>query len=62
MAKDSLKTAVISIRVRPEIKAGLENLAEADRRPLSSYLENLIEDHLNNAMGDTYRRSLRNRK
>jgi hypothetical protein len=46
MTKDSNKTAIISIRVRPEIKAGIEELAREDRRPLAAYLEIMIEDRI----------------
>jgi hypothetical protein len=40
------KTAVISIRVLPELKQSLEQLAKADRRPLASYLELVLEQHV----------------
>jgi predicted transcriptional regulator len=40
------KTAVISIRVLPQLKEALEQLAKADRRPLASYLELLLEQHV----------------
>jgi len=40
------KTAVISIRVLPQLKQALEELAKADRRPLASYIELVLEMHV----------------
>jgi hypothetical protein len=40
------KTAVLSFRVRPEIKAALDKLADADRRSLASYVELVLERHI----------------
>jgi predicted DNA-binding protein len=40
------KTAPLSIRVRPEIKETLERLATADRRSLASYVEIILEQHI----------------
>ena len=39
-------TAIIAFRVRPSVKAELERLAKAERRPLSNYLAVVIEDYL----------------
>jgi predicted transcriptional regulator len=38
------KTAAISIRVEPELKAALEQLAREDRRPLASLVEKVLAD------------------
>jgi predicted transcriptional regulator len=37
---------VISFRIRADIKEALERLAEQDRRSLSQYIENVLEDHV----------------
>jgi hypothetical protein len=42
----SNKKPVISFRIRPDIKAGVQKLADADRRSLSSYIEMVLEAHL----------------
>jgi hypothetical protein len=36
----------LSFRIRPSLKAALEQLAKGDRRPLSNYLEVLLEHHV----------------
>jgi hypothetical protein len=41
-----IKSAPINLRVKPELKAALLELAKADRRSLSSYLEILLEEHV----------------
>jgi hypothetical protein len=43
---DERRTAAIGIRVKPWVKAELERLAKAERRPLSNYLQVLLEDHV----------------
>jgi len=40
------KTAALSLRIEPELKAALERLAEADRRSLASYVEIALQDHV----------------
>ena len=40
------KTASTTIRLDPEMKRRLQELAKADRRSLSSYVELLIARHL----------------
>lgn len=40
------RTETLTIRLSPEIKAELEKLAAADRRPVSQYVALLIEDHV----------------
>jgi hypothetical protein len=42
-----LKTAPLSIRIRPDLKATLEQLAEEDRRSLAGYVELVLEKHAN---------------
>ena len=37
------KTSMLSVRVRPSIKALIERFAEADRRSLAQWLELLVE-------------------
>jgi predicted transcriptional regulator len=41
-----VRSASISIRVEPELKDKLEELARADHRSLASYLERLIIQHI----------------
>jgi predicted transcriptional regulator len=43
------KTAAISVRVEPDLKEALERLAEADRRSLASYVEGVLEAHVEKA-------------
>lgn len=40
------KDAPLSIRIKADLKASLEALAEADRRSLSSYVELALEEHV----------------
>ena len=40
------KTAPLGIRIRPDLKAALEALAEADKRSLSGYVEIVLQDHV----------------
>jgi hypothetical protein len=39
------RNAQLNLRVRSALKAKLEELAKEDRRTLSAYIENLLEDH-----------------
>lgn len=43
------KTAALSIRVEPELKAALERLAEEDKRSLASYVEIALQAHVDQA-------------
>ena len=40
------RSAPISYRIRPSLKAELERLAEADKRTLSQYIELALEAHV----------------
>ena len=40
------RTAALGLRVKPRLKVALEKAAAADRRPVASYVENLLIDHL----------------
>jgi hypothetical protein len=40
------KTAALSVRVEPELKAALERLAEEDKRSLASYVEIALQAHV----------------
>lgn len=42
------RNAQLNLRVKPALKAQLEKLAKEDRRTLSAYVENLLEDHVKN--------------
>ena len=46
MSKKELRTAAISTRVRPSLKARLEELAVAAKRPFASYIEIVLEEHV----------------
>jgi len=37
---------IISFRIRADIRDGLKELAKKDRRSLSQYVENALEDHV----------------
>jgi predicted HicB family RNase H-like nuclease len=37
------KTAVLSVRIKPSVKAMVARLADADGRSLANYVERLIE-------------------
>ena len=43
------KTAPLSIRITPDLKAALERLAEADKRSLASYVEIALQAHVDGA-------------
>ena len=43
------RNAQVNLRVRPSLKAKLEKLAKEDRRTLSAYIENLLDDHVKSA-------------
>lgn len=40
------KTIPLSFRLRPEVKKALQDLAEADRRSLTNYIEVILERHI----------------
>jgi hypothetical protein len=44
------KSAPISIRVRPDVKEAIERLAKADKRSLASYIEIILEEHIERTM------------
>jgi hypothetical protein len=45
MSKIELKTAPLSIRIRPSLKAEIERLAAEDKRPIAQYVEMILEAH-----------------
>ena len=45
MAEEN-RTAALSYRVRPSLKAELERLAKVERRNLSQYIELVLEAHV----------------
>ena len=65
---DELKTAPLSVRVKPSLKLLLDQLAQADKRSLASYIEIALQKHVEREMGlpiadgrtmtDAYKRSL----
>jgi predicted transcriptional regulator len=44
--EEEQRSAALSFRIKPSLKAALEQLAKADRRPLSNYLELALEAHV----------------
>ena len=40
------RSAPISLRVEPALKAALEKAAEADRRTLAAYIEIVLSEHV----------------
>ncbi len=40
------RIAALGLRIKPGLKAALKKAAAADRRPVASYVENLLIDHL----------------
>jgi len=46
MAEKERRSAPLGLRVRPSLKEMLEQLAEADRRTLASYIEGVLEQHV----------------
>jgi hypothetical protein len=40
------KTAALSLRIEPSLKEALEKAAAAERRPLASYVEIILSDHI----------------
>lgn len=53
--KSELRTAVISIRVRPEVKAAIELLADEAHRPLANYIETMLIERIDEEMNSTRR-------
>ena len=41
-----LKTATLSLRLAPELKERAEKVAKADHRTLTSLIEKLLSDHI----------------
>lgn len=39
------RTEVVTLRLKPTTKAGLQALAEADRRPFATFLAMILEDY-----------------
>ena len=46
MSDDETRDAQIGFRAKASLKAELERLAKADRRSLASYLELVLEEHI----------------
>jgi predicted DNA-binding protein len=40
------KTEPVGLRLRPSLKKALDELSAADRRPLATYIEFVLEDHV----------------
>jgi hypothetical protein len=46
MAKLENRSAPLGLRIRPSLKTALEKLAQDDRRTLASYVELILEQHV----------------
>jgi hypothetical protein len=46
MVKKVAATVVISLRFTPRVKRALDKAAEEDRRPVATYIQNLVIEHL----------------
>lgn len=53
---DETRTAPLGLRVKPSLKAELEKLAGAERRTLASYIELVLEGHVEAKKRDGKRR------
>jgi hypothetical protein len=40
------KTEPVGLRLKPSLKSALDDLAAADRRPLATYIEIVLQDHV----------------
>jgi hypothetical protein len=40
------RNAQLNLRIKPVLKARLEKLAKQDRRTLSAYVENVLDEHV----------------
>lgn len=56
MIDRELRTAPLSLRIRPSLKAALQKLADADRRQLAPYIEMVLEAHVNEKAADRGKR------
>jgi predicted DNA-binding protein len=43
---EELRTAPVGLRLKPSLKSELDELADADRRTLASYIEMVLEAHV----------------
>jgi len=50
MTKPELKTAPLSIRIRPSLKAAIEEVASRERRSVAEFVEIVLEDYVNEYM------------
>jgi hypothetical protein len=46
LADMAKRTALLNMRIEPEVKEAAEKAAEDDRRSLSGYVEKLLVEHL----------------
>ena len=46
MAKSETRSAPLGLRIRPSLKAALDTLARYDKRTLASYVELILEEHV----------------
>ena len=46
------RTEVVTLRLKPSTKAGLQAMAEADRRPFATFLAMILEDRFSEAQSE----------
>jgi hypothetical protein len=56
MAELENRSAPLGLRIRPTLKAALEKLARDDRRTLASYIELVLEQHVDGKAGKPTRK------
>jgi hypothetical protein len=51
-----IRSASVGMRIRPSLKAALQDLAQAEKRTLNYYIERMLEEHVNarRSAGETY--------
>ena len=47
---EETRTAPLGLRIKPSLKSALEQLAQAERRTLASYIEQVLEAHVENTV------------
>ncbi|BCH55975.1 hypothetical protein RvVAR031_35850 [Agrobacterium vitis] len=51
MIEKRKKTAIINVRISPQLKDAAEKAAKADQRSLTSLIEKLLSDHISSDDG-----------
>ena len=51
MTESETRSAPLGLRIRPSLKAALDTLARYDKRTLASYVELILEEHVEQQRG-----------